>query len=90
MSRHTGRTFRIEHVQDFLLVPKHRRPTCLREFAIYLKMAEATQRLFQEASEHVHPGALQWKTGAFEWNDDGEKKVGIRIVTPQVPTEGAP
>ena len=73
--------YRIESVRDFRVVPPSRRAECLREFGIWLDMAERQQRLLAAIGESV-PGAdgVRWELDpAFVWIDDGMGEMRMTV-----------
>jgi len=79
-------TYRIEHVRDFLNVPEYRRSACIEEFAIFLKMAEASVNLIDATNEVLFgKGLPKTVIGAFTWIDDGKKNAYLNIIDASKP-----
>jgi hypothetical protein len=78
MSEH--KRYFIQTVDDFFLVPVERREQCLKEFVIFMATAQLVRDI---AAEVATPDAIRRNltASAFEWIDDGELNVGIRLET---------
>ena len=79
-------TYEIATVADFGKVPKRRLRACLKEFAVAVEMAHATEKLLQAIQrDAVKRGAIpevsdfQWPMKTFRWTDD--RKPGPTAMT---------
>lgn len=70
--------YQIKTVADFLSVPEDRRATCLREFNVWLTMADAVRQL-----QELMPGMVKAEMGVecFAWVDDGKGEARITVIT---------
>lgn len=84
-------TYEIRTVRDFLAVPEDRIGECLREFAICLEMARASEALLDSTAHALLTNevadAIEWRFTRFEWIDDGARTVTLNI---DVADSGAP
>ena len=63
--------YRIKTVHDFAKVPDDRRELCLREFAVWLQMLDATKGLLRGIP-------VKWPR-EFVWADDDKHSVTIAV-----------
>lgn len=84
-----AKTYIIEKVSDFLLVPEDRLDECLREFRIMLQMARPSADLLGHVADEMaaqgklgplKPGDVRFRlVDRFEWIDDGLSNVTMRV-----------
>lgn len=64
----TGKTYRIESVADFALIPADRRDACLADFRVFLGVSEAARTILGVEGVKVI-GEV------FDWTDDGKSEI---------------
>ena len=80
----TGKVYRIATFDDFLKVPAERLDRCLREAMIAISAACGTAQAIEAVSVNLGnpPGAINFKFPAFEWTDDDERTLTLRVLAP--------
>lgn len=63
--------YHINTVMDFLAVPPERRPDCLNDFYLWLRLVETSSRLVRDLPIEIDP--------EFVWIDDDKNEITVAI-----------
>jgi hypothetical protein len=80
--------YKIEHVKDFLLVPRDRLSQCLIEFRHFLDICHASTDFANSIGDAIGasgPIVKSLDIIKFVWIDDGELNKTVKVITTQEP-----